>query len=383
MEKLFYKDPYIKKFSANIIETEIIDDNINVVLDKTAFFPGGGGQFADLGFIDDIEVLDVFTKDNKIYHTLKSISKKTFVYCEIDWKRRFDGMVQHLAQHVLSGCFYKVLGKNTNGFHLGRDFSTVDIVGDVSQEELLRIEKVANSAIKHNLNVDVYTPSKDNLNNLNLRRDLPITEDDISIVEIENLDINACCGVHPKSTLELRMIKFRKSEKNRGSTRIEYLAGDRAVNYLLDRDNYLNDVCKTLKCTDKEATNFINNINLKLNENKDKINSLENEIMENEIKLLTKSFEIIDEKKVIKKEFIEKDISYIKKLAQKITTEDNFLCFFKLGNIFIVSSSTNLDFDSNLYIKSILKITSGKGGGNKYLAQALLNDDICLERIKI
>ena len=104
MEKLYYIDQYIKEFTAEIVEVLEVNNQFHVLLDKTAFFPGGGGQFCDLGKIDVHPVIDVYEKENKVYHVLEKKPIKIHkVKCEIDWSRREDGMHQHFAQHVLSG----------------------------------------------------------------------------------------------------------------------------------------------------------------------------------------------------------------------------------------------------------------------------------------
>ena len=110
MDKLFYEHRYVKEFTADIICIEEKHGTYHVVLDRTAFFPGGGGQFCDLGRIDSSEVIDVYEESGVIYHVTKQKPFKIHnIKCFIDWERRQDGMHQHLAQHVLSGCFFKLL----------------------------------------------------------------------------------------------------------------------------------------------------------------------------------------------------------------------------------------------------------------------------------
>lgn len=387
MNKLYYKNSYIKEFYADIVEKTIIDNKTCIILSKTAFFPGGGGQFFDIGFIEDIRVIETFEKDKKIYHKLdKNLDKDKNLYCKINFENRFDGMVQHLAQHVLSGCFFKKFHKNTVGFHLGQEVSTIDIKGDVNHEELLEIEKMANDMISKNLEVIIHTPNENELQNFNLRRDLPNTDEEIRVVEIKDLDINACCGVHPKSTLELKLIKLRKSEKNRGATRIEYLAGNRAVNYVLNRDLYLNNICQTLKCTDKEAVNFIEGNFKKIEDLNFKIKKLEENLIDYEIETLINNCKIFNDKKLIIKEYFDKDINFVKKISQKITENEDFLFIAIIKNEknnLIVASSKNTDFDSNNILKNILDKVDGRGGGNKNLAQGFFEKDLKITKDNI
>ena len=110
MEKIYYNNQYIKEFTAEVIESKECDGTYHIQLDKTAFFPGGGGQHCDLGEIENIKVLDVYEEKGKIYHVLeKKLSKIHRVKGKIDWARREDGMHQHFGQHLLSGIFFQII----------------------------------------------------------------------------------------------------------------------------------------------------------------------------------------------------------------------------------------------------------------------------------
>ena len=176
MEKLYYKSQYLKEFSARVLKVEKVNDEYHVVLDKTAFFPGGGGQLCDLGYIDNKKVLKVYENNKTIYHVLDGeVNTRSNVLCSIDWDRREDGMHQHLGQHILSGCFYKLFNANTVSIHLGKEISTVDIVGVLNEEKIREAESFANEVIRNNIDVEFLVPSKEELSSINLRRDLPNT----------------------------------------------------------------------------------------------------------------------------------------------------------------------------------------------------------------
>ena len=378
MEKLFYKNQYIKDFTANIVELKEVDNKFHVVLDKTAFFPGGGGQFCDLGEIDNIEVIDVYEENKKIYHVLNNKPENTIVNASINWNRREDGMYQHFAQHVLSGCFYTKYNANTTGFHLGKEFSTVDIKGYLSEEQIREVEKYANEVISQDIPLTILTPSKDEIEDIWIRRDLPDTDDEIRIVRIGDLDTNACCGVHPKSTKELRLIKIKRWEKNRQSTRIEFLAGKRAINYILRRDVYLGDICKYLKSKDDEVLNSVVSLNDKIDELKNTIKKLENTVSNYQLEEIINNGYKVNNLLVVEKIFENEDIKYINKLASKLVEDKNIISLFciknkdKINLIFASSSNIN-DINMNDLLKEVLKDVDGKGGGSKNLAQGAVN----------
>lgn len=375
MEKLYYIDQYIKEFTAEIEEILEIDNKFHVLLNKTAFFPGGGGQFCDLGKIDVHDVIDVYEKDGKVYHIVEKKPIKIHkVKCAIDFKRREDGMHQHFGQHVLSGCFYTLFKTNTVGFHLGKEISTVDIEGILTLEQIRQAENYANGIIGDNIELETLTPSKKELKKIWIRRDLPDTVDEIRIVKIGDLDSNACCGVHPKSTLDLRMIKIKRWEKNKGATRIEFLAGKRAIDYSLKRDLCVTDICKYLRCGDDEAIKGIKNLHEKvetiLSDNK----KLEEEVANYEIRDLIDSASKVNDISVVIKTYNDENLKYVSKVASKITEVENTIALIGIKyedkvNLIFASSKDLKKINMNSLLKDAMTLVDGKGGGSSSLAQ--------------
>ncbi|CEQ17728.1 alanyl-tRNA editing protein [Paraclostridium sordellii] len=375
MEKLYYKDQYIKEFTAEIVDIKEKDSKFYVELDKTAFFPGGGGQFCDTGKIDNHDVIDVCEENGTIYHitTTKPI-KIHKVKCLIDWEKREDGMNQHFGQHVLSGCFFKLFNANTVGFHLGREFSTVDINGFLTEEQIRKAEEYANEIIKNDIEVEFLTPERKQLKKLGLRRDLPNTNEQIRVVKIGDLDINACCGVHPKSTLSLRMIKIKKYEKCRNATRIEFLAGKRAVDDSLKNDRYLTEICRYLSSTEKEAISGIKSLHNKLEEIMHTNKKLEEKISKYQIKEMIEEADRIGEISLIKKIYENENVKYISKMASKLVELDNVVALIALKNDdksnFVFASSKNIsNLNMSELIKDAITLVDGRGGGSQFLAQ--------------
>ncbi|CEN81624.1 MAG: alanyl-tRNA editing protein [Paraclostridium sordellii] len=375
MEKLYYKDQYIKEFTAEVVDIKEKDSKFYVELDKTAFFPGGGGQFCDTGKIDNHDVIDVCEENGTIYHitTTKPI-KIHKVKCLIDWEKREDGMNQHFGQHVLSGCFFKLFNANTVGFHLGREFSTVDINGFLTEEQVRKAEEYANEIIKNDIEVEFLTPERKQLKKLGLRRDLPNTNEQIRVVKIGNLDINACCGVHPKSTLSLRMIKIKKYEKCRNATRIEFLAGKRAVDDSLKNDRYLTEICRYLSSTEKEAISGIKSLHNKLEEIMYTNKKLEEKISKYQIKEMIEEADKIGEISLIKKIYENENVKYISKMASKLVELDNVVALIALKNDdksnFVFASSKNIsNLNMSELIKDAITLVDGRGGGSQFLAQ--------------
>lgn len=374
-EKLFYKDQYIKEFEGKVLEVTERDGKFHVFLDKTAFFPGGGGQASDLGTLDGKEVIDVIEEGDKIAHILnEKIEEGKVVKGIIDWNRRHDGMQQHLAQHVLSGCFFSMFNANTAGIHLGHDVSTVDIIGNIREDMIKKAEKRANEVIKENHKVNFIMTDREKAQAMGLRRDLATDDNSIRVVQIEDLDINACCGVHPSNTLELQMIKIKGWVPHKGNTRIEFLAGDRAVSYALDRDNILSEICKKLNTADNEAINRINNLNNDYAEVLEEKKKLKNELSKYEVQNLINSAEKSNDFIIISKIYENEDMKYLNKLATSLTEEDNRVVLFAVkgkdkANLLFAVSKNLKEKNMGALVKETLALIDGKGGGSPLIAQ--------------
>ena len=375
MEKLFYIDSYIKNFTAEIEEVKEVDDKFHVLLNKTAFFPGGGGQYCDLGTIDNINVLDVYEENDKIYHVLEKKPNRIHkVKCEIDWDRREYGMQHHFGQHIISACFNNEYKAKTVGFHLGKDFSTVDIEGLFKEEDILKIEKMCNEIIRENITVEFLNITKKEAKKLKIKEDLSKLGDNIRIVKIDDIDMNLCCGVHMKNTLDLRVIKIKKFEKYKKATRIEFLCGTKAIEEMLKRENYLNKICKLLSSKEEDAYKSIENLNNKLNEVNKENRRLEEIISNYEVKEMIESAEKINNMNVIVKVYENKTMNYMNKIANKIIEKENNIGLFALKNDdklnLLFACSKNLEkMDMNILLKDSIKLIDGKGGGSKVLAQ--------------
>lgn len=374
-ERLYYVDQYIKEFNCNVVEVTKKDDKYEVVLDKTAFFPGGGGQSCDLGTVDNINVIDVYEKDDKIIHVLdKEPTNLSNIKGKIDYNRRLDGMQQHLGQHVLSGCFYSLFGANTAGIHLGETISTIDIIGNITEDMIRKAEKRANEVIIENHKVNFKITNRKEAKKMGLRRELATSDQTIRVVEIEGLDINACCGVHPSCTIELQMIKLKGYEKHKGNTRIQFLAGQRAVNDYLKRDLLFENLCNELSAGEEEVFKSVNNLQENIKNLRDDNNRVKAELSKYLIDSLLSSAIMKGNTKIINKIFEKEDTKYLSKLTNSLTEEDNVVVLFASVNNnkvnLIFGCSKNLD---NLNMGSILKDTisllDGNGGGSKFIAQ--------------
>lgn len=229
-EKLYYKDAYIKEFSATVLECEKCDKGFRVVLDSTAFFPEAGGQPCDIGTIGEADVFDVQIDKSEIVHhyTNKALSVGQNVECKLNFDRRFDYMQNHTGEHIVSGIANRLFGCQNVGFHLSGDFATVDFDIVLSREQIDEIEALANEAVWKNYEVNCFFPDDEQLKTINYRSKKEL-EGAIRLVEIENTDMCACCAPHVAKTGEIGFIKLLDFERMRSGIRIIMKCGRYAL----------------------------------------------------------------------------------------------------------------------------------------------------------
>ncbi len=227
--KLFYEDTNIREFDAAVLSCEPVKDGYQAVLDRTAFFPEGGGQYGDTGWIDGIPVTDTREKEGKIFHYIKEpldVGRKA--RGKLDWNIRFERMQQHSAEHIISGIIHSRFGYENVGFHLGADYCTMDFNGPITKEQLREIEVEANKAVFADIPVHVRYPDKDTLAQMEYRSKIEI-EGQVRIVEIPGIDVCACCAPHVCSTGQIGLIKLVDMVNYKGGERINMLSGIRAL----------------------------------------------------------------------------------------------------------------------------------------------------------
>ncbi|AGF59213.1 alanyl-tRNA synthetase [Clostridium saccharoperbutylacetonicum] len=385
MEKIYYDNQYLKEFTAEIVDIKEIDNKFHVILDKTAFFPGGGGQNCDLGSLENEKIIDVYEKDDIVYHVLEKKPIKIHkVKCMIDWNRRTDGMHQHLGQHVLSGAFFNLFNSNTFAIHLGSDISTVDIYGILSEEQVREAEKLANKIIGDAIPVESFVPTKAELKKLTLRRALPNTQEDIRVVKIGDFDINACCGLHPASTLDLRLIKIKRFEKHKDGTRIEFLAGERAVSDSFKKDEFQNSICRYLSCNESEAINGIKNLNESLRTTNEMNKSLNILLAKYQEKEMLEDAAKLNDIRVIKKIFVGENLKYVSNLTSKLIENERTIALMAVQseekvNLIFACSKDIKEVKMNDLLKDAISLIDGKGGGSPFQAQGAGKNNANLE----
>jgi alanyl-tRNA synthetase len=240
-ERLYYEDPYQVRFSARVVERLVVGERPAVVLDRSAFYPTGGGQPHDTGVLlpqpgpecTGVAVVDVIERegDRAVVHLLKGAlpSEATAVEGVVDWRRRLDLMQQHTGQHILSAVCVRRLGANTVGFHLSDEYSTIDLDrASLSDADLEPVEEEANAAVFADRSVRARFVTDEELRALPLRKPA-VHAGRVRVVEVPDLDLSACGGTHVARTGQVGLLKILRTERRGEETRVEFVCGGRAL----------------------------------------------------------------------------------------------------------------------------------------------------------
>ena len=230
--KLYYEDSHLAVFSARVLTCTQTEKGYEVVPDATAFYPEGGGQAADTGFLSGVRVLDTRERGETVVHLCeKPLEPGETVEGTIDWENRFARMQQHSGEHIVSGIIHRRFGYHNTGFHMGADVVTIDFDGVIPEEALAEIEAEANGAVWANRPLHIWYPSEEELPTVHYRtkKALPWP---VRIVEVPGFDCCACCGTHVTATGEIGLIKLFSAVNFRGGTRMEMACGGQALRIL-------------------------------------------------------------------------------------------------------------------------------------------------------
>lgn len=229
-EKLYERDSHLVRWEATVLDCFPADDGYRIVLDRTAFYPEGGGQLSDGGMIGVVPVLETREKEGRIlHHTKEKLPAGAKVTCTLDWARRFDHMQQHTGEHILSWAFWSLYRVENIGFHMGEGSVTIDLSRPVTQEELDAAEDLCNRHIWENHPIRAYIAGPEEIAAMTMRKKTDKVAGDLRVVEIQGGDICTCCGTHAITTGEVGLVKILGQEHTKGGSRVSFLCGGRAL----------------------------------------------------------------------------------------------------------------------------------------------------------
>ena len=394
-QRLFKEDVYMKEAEAVI--TSLAEANgrrTAVTLDKTIFFPTGGGQSCDKGTIAGFQVVDVYEdeKADDIVHVLDcspadieglaAYKEQNGVQLILDWEHRFDNMQRHCGEHILSGMFFREYGGVNRGFHMGDQYMTIDISLEampefttITWEMAKHVEECANEAIWQNQPVITrHFDTKKEAENLPLRKALAL-EKDITIVcvgSVENpADCVACCGTHPATAGQVGLIKIFKVESNKGMFRIYFEAGKRAFLKYQNELDTLTTLANSLSAgTDDVLSKYHAQVE-KNKESRNQLHFLKKEVIARETADMA---EALERGENVRRYHI-LSLDDLTVLAREVSPHANKIAFLVHEPSYTVFLVSDGSVDCGKLVKDNAQIYGGKGGGNKTTARAIFTKD--------
>lgn len=368
-KRLYFEDPYRTEFKAEVVKRMSYQDNVALVLDKTCFYPESGGQPADGGTINGIDVVHVLEVQNQILHLLKESVPSDKVVGKIDWERRFDHMQQHAGQHILSQSFHELLGAATRSFHLGEEVSTLEIdLRKTAEEDVERVEKRANDIVFENRAIKSYFVKDHEVGKIPLRRP-PKKEGVLRIIEVAAYDYSACGGTHPRRTGEIGLIKILRWEKMRDNVRFEFICGRRALKDYTWKNRVLRELSNRLTAHERDVPESVEKLFSDVKSERRKNRKLWERLLEYEAQ------EIIQKArgKIIRNTFSGRSREELKYLALDVIRAGECVVLFGVrderGVHMVMARSDTIDLDLRELVPQLASVIKGKGGGRPSLVE--------------
>lgn len=275
-ERLYYKDQYIKEFEAEVVSCVEGKRGFEVILDKTAFFPEGGGQPGDRGVIAGANVTDTVENGDEVIHICDAPVSGT-VGCALDFDRRFSNMQQHSGEHVFSGVLHGMCGFDNVGFHMGENCITVDFNGAVTAEQLAEAERLSNEAVYKNIPIEALYPTDEELANYDYRSKKEI-KGQVRLTKIGDVDLCACCGTHVAYTGEIGIIKVLSVMNYKSGVRISLQIGRKAFEDYCDKNRSVYAISNLLCAKTEEVADAVEKLQSRLKEADFRYNTLKKEL---------------------------------------------------------------------------------------------------------
>ncbi len=409
-ERLYQTDRYLKSCACTVVsvlpdQAEKSDYATNegsatflLMLDKTVFFPEGGGQPCDTGYITgsfgELEVLWVFEKDGDIYHRVRPLEvniasgdpavlstlKGETVNCLLNWERRFSHMQRHCGEHILSAVFDDLYGGVNRGFHMGSDYMTIDIslekdpeFSQMTDDMMQKAEWASNQMVWDNLPVSVrHFISRDEAAAQPMRKPLTIDEDIVLVCvgdESKASGCVACCGTHPHRTGEVGLIKIYRWESYKGMTRITFDAGPNALENCRNDAALIKLLSAQYSSDPKMLADNIKKREQKNNEIRQELYEFKQAFLGDRAAEFSQALSGTDRVIIKEYEFLKTDdLLALAKILPDISGRLVALVSLRENTLILLSGGAP---DCNKIIKDNAAVWKGKGGGRANSARAM------------
>ena len=383
-ERLYYHDSRLIEFDARVVDVSERDDGaIAITLDRTAFYPTGGGQPNDTGMLGEARVVDcIDAEDEGVLHVVQGSVPQIddMVHGKVDWLRRLDHMQQHTGQHILSAAFVKLFDAPTRSFRVLEHECEIDVDLDNPNDE--RIEQaadLANQIIWECRPIQIRQVTSTEAANLPLRKE-PSREGDLRVIEIDDFDLTPCGGTHAKSTGEVGVITARSWERAKGLVRIQFMAGIRVLNDYRKANKTASEVAALFSAGRDDSSTLVARL---IDENRQLVRRVRDL---DQIACRVEAEELLravseppaiaggpNSSTVIRRVFDDRDADSLKHLALALIAHPNVIALLgsRDGDTarLVFARSANASGDMNVLMRSACEVIDGRGGGRPDLAQ--------------
>lgn len=370
-EKIFYDNPYLFEYEGIVKRIIRLENETQILLQATIFYPEGGGQPSDMGFIENTKIKHVYEKDEEVIHVCDGecgLSPGDRVKLKIDEKRRIRYMRNHTGQHILSSVFQSMYGFECTGLHMGEEYTTIDIkVAEMQKAMIDNAEVAINDMICENLEVKTYFVNQEELERYPLRKKVE-KDGPLRIVQIGYVEYVTCCGAHVGRTGDVGVLKIVKFEKYKGMTRLYFKCGKDALLDYQKKHDIVKSASFILSSGDE-------NLISRIEGQKTELEKMQKEL--NNIKAVMMSYraeEILSEntQDVLRVEFDNLDFKDMDRLSKEILKRaSKVLIFLSVSeNKIILAAGEKSGVHCGNIFKEEIKGFDGKGGGGPKFAQA-------------
>ncbi len=371
-DEIFRHDGYIFDFEAHILSV----DGDDVILDCTAFYPGGGGQVCDTGKIRNCKVTEVsYNKDGDIVHKCPGNDLKAgeLVWCAVDWERRYDLMLGHTAEHLLFGSLQRQCeGLRNVKILISPDVKYVVVDQDLTWEQIRAAEVFANKAIADNLSITHSIMDRDDpeMSKVRIKLDRIGEDEEITVVAIGDIDYSACSGVHALETSELEMLVVdRKVKAGKEGYEIHFKVGKAAKDSAVALSNIALEVIDVIGCKNEDAAKAVANMKQDA--------ELKNRLLKEATKQIVKGLspETVNGKELYSAVIPGADRNVLNDAMEEIRSNGGIAAFVSVsGTLSVMLASGTKDVDCKKVLSDVLGQFGGRGGGKPDFAQGGVPD---------
>lgn len=373
-ERLYLSDPFLFEFEATVSRKLDLNGTIGLVLDRTCFYPTGGGQEHDTGTLDGAQVTDVYTDDEgNLIHILDRDVPETAVAGRVDSRRRLASMQHHSAQHLTSAIIARLYGLETLSSHISIDTpTTIDVPGSLSEAELSRVEDEVNSVVRSDRAIRSYSITDAKVSKIPFRRP-PKVSGEIRVVEIEGIDYSACGGTHCTRTGMLGVVKILRIERRGEKSRIHFVAGESALaNYRLCFD-IVSAAARRLDTHPEGILERVVQQSEQLHAAQKELDALREEKLGWDAKELAAGGEVMGPFRVVRKIYRDRSPQEVRGLARLLQDAEGVIAFLATFDgarfILTVTCAPETGVDANELVRRLMREIGGRGGGDARLAQ--------------